>query len=94
MLEYVTGVDIPPQPPSDYYVEAIINTFFFASPARKIVIGLDNILYLKLSVKDITDVVEVHDVPIPRSMLDVCILAIDAIFVEKLNSKPPADDKE
>lgn len=85
MIGYLKEEEIPPAPAVDYESSVILNTFYFVARSRNISVGISQPIYLKLTVKDITDVVDAHDVCLPRSLLDPCIFAIDDIFLERAN---------
>ena len=64
----------PPEPPKyDYDIQMIIDVFYMAARGRRYVEGQP----LPLSVRDITDVVTVHPIPVPRCVLDPVIFALD-----------------
>lgn len=68
----------PPEPPQfDGDIQSIIETYYLATRGRSYVDGQP----LRLSVRNITDVVEAHPVSIPRSILDGVIFSIDDIVL-------------
>jgi hypothetical protein len=53
-----------------------------------------NVVPLALTVRDITDVVDVHPVEVDREILDSCVFALDEIYLSEANSKPKNNDTE
>lgn len=88
------GIETPPEPPTDYDTYAVLNTFYLASKGRRIVGGM-SITPLEISVKDITDVLFAHPVMLPRSILDHCVFAVDALYLkEQYERQQKSMDKE
>ena len=85
------GLDIPDEPESDYYVYAVINTFYLANRGRAYRGGayLSGMAVspLPLSVRDINDVLAAHPVMVERDLLDACLFAIDDIYLSEANEK-------
>lgn len=75
------GMDLPKEPSRDYLTDAVIDVFYFANRGRSYASGM-SVMPLPLSVSDISSVAEVHFAWIPRYMLDVCVFALDDIFLE------------
>ena len=76
------GLDVPSEPISDYTTHEIINTFYLASRGRSYIGGMA-VTPLTLSVRDINEVLQAHPVFIDRELLDSCIFALDAIYLEE-----------
>lgn len=49
---------------------------------------------LALSVKDITNVLEAHPVPLDRATLDACVFALDDIFLAEVHEEMAKADKK
>ena len=74
----------PPEPPEyDSEVQQILNTFYLVSRSRRYV---DN-RPLRLSVRDITDVVEIHPVSVNRGLLDAVIFELDEYVLEQIHKQ-------
>ena len=67
------GLDVPEPPSYDASIQDVIQTFYLVARGRNYTDGQA----LPISVKNITDVVSVHPICIPRSMLDYIIFALD-----------------
>lgn len=80
------GLDIPIEPISDYYVYAVINTFYLANRGRGYLSGMA-VSPLPLSVRDISHVLTAHPVMLERDVLDACVFAIDDIYLSESNEK-------
>lgn len=87
------GLDIPIEPISDYYVYAVINTFYLANRGRGYLSGMA-VSPLPLSVRDISHVLTAHPVLIERDVLDACVFAIDDIYLSESNEKTKKADKD
>ena len=73
------GLSIPEPPKFDSTTQQVIQTFILADRARKYIDGQA----LRLSVRDVTDVIEVHPIDMPRSILDYIIFSIDDIVLNE-----------
>lgn len=87
------GLEIPDEPISDYTTYEIINVFYLASRGRAYLGGMSAVP-MRLSVRDINDVLAAHPVLIDRSILDSCVFALDDIYMTELNAKidKPTDE--
>lgn len=72
-------MQIPEPPDYDIDIQSIIETYQFVARGRNYSDGQP----LRISVRNITDVIEAHPVAIPRSILDGVIFAIDDIVMDE-----------
>ena len=79
------------EPPTDYFINHIINVFELASRSRPYSSGMAAIP-LPLSTKDITNVVEARPVPLPREVLDTVVFEIDNYWLMK--NQPQGSDSK
>lgn len=58
---------------------SLLNAFRNASRARRYLVGSTAVQPLRLSAREITDWLEVHPLPLPRSLVDEVIFALDEV---------------
>lgn len=80
------GLEIPDEPISDYTTYEIINVFYLASRGRTYLGGM-SVVPMRLSVRDINDVLAAHPVLMDRDVLDSCVFALDDIYMTELSAK-------
>lgn len=73
------GLKIPEPPEFDSTIQDVIQTFYMIIRGRKYIDGTP----LPISVRDITDVVSVHPVNVPRSTLDEIIFSLDDLSLSE-----------
>lgn len=84
------GLDVPEPPSFDASVQDVIQTFYLVDRGRNYTEGQP----LPISVKNITDVVSVHPIDVPRSVLDSIIFEIDSLVLNEVaESNKKAADK-
>lgn len=83
------GLDVPEPPSFDASIQDVIQTFYLVDRGRNYTEGQP----LPISVKNITDVVSVHPIDVPRSVLDSIIFEIDSLVLNEVaeNNKKAAD---
>ena len=84
------GLDVPEPPSYDASIQDVIQTFYLVARGRNYTEGQP----LPISVKNITDVVSVHPIDVPRSVLDSIIFEIDSLVLNEVaESNKKAADK-
>ena len=84
------GLDVPEPPSYDASIQDVIQTFYLVARGRNYTDGQP----LPISVKNITDVVSVHPIDVPRSVLDSIIFEIDSLVLNEVaESNKKAADK-
>lgn len=84
------GLDVPEPPSFDASIQDVIQTFYLVDRGRNYTEGQP----LPISVKNITDVVSVHPIDVPRSVLDSIIFEIDSLVLNEVaESNKKAADK-
>ena len=84
------GLDVPEPPSFDASIQDVIQTFYLVARGRNYTEGQP----LPISVKNITDVVSVHPIDVPRSVLDSIIFEIDSLVLNEVaESNKKAADK-
>ena len=83
------GLDVPEPPSFDVNIQDVIQTFYLVDRGRNYTEGQP----LPISVKNITDVVSVHPIDVPRSVLDSIIFELDNLVLNEVaeNNKKAAD---
>ena len=83
------GLDVPEPPSYDASIQDVIQTFYLVDRGRNYTDGQP----LPISVKNITDVVSVHPIDVPRSVLDSIIFELDSLVLNEVaeNNKKAAD---
>ncbi len=83
------GLDVPEPPSFDASIQDVIQTFYLVDRGRNYTEGQP----LPISVKNITDVVSVHPIDVPRSVLDSIIFELDNLVLNEVaeNNKKAAD---
>ena len=83
------GLDVPEPPSFDASIQDVIQTFYLVDRGRNYTDGQP----LPISVKNITDVVSVHPVDVPRSVLDGIIFELDSLVLNEVaeTNKKAAD---
>jgi len=83
------GFDAPEPPSFDADIQDVIQTFYLVARGRSYTEGKP----LPISVKNITDVVSVHPIDVPRSVLDSIIFELDNLVLDEVaeNNKKAAD---
>ncbi|KAF0567376.1 hypothetical protein FQV37_2322 [Psychrobacter nivimaris] len=79
-------MQIPEPPAYDIDIQSIIETYQFVARGRNYSEGQP----LRISVRNITDVIEAHPIAIHRSLLDPIIFAIDDMVLAE-QRKPKSD---
>lgn len=79
------GLEIPSEPISDYTTHEIINIFYLAMRGRTYMSGM-SVVPMRLSVRDINDVLIGHPVDLDRELLDGCVFALDDLYLSEANS--------
>jgi len=74
------GLDVPEPPSYDASIQDVIQTFYLVDRGRNYTEGQP----LPISVKNITDVVSVHPIDVPRSVLDSIIFEIDSLVLNEV----------
>lgn len=82
------SLDVPEPPPYDATIQDVIQTFFMVLRGRSYTDGQP----LPLSVRDITDVVSVHPIAVPRSVLDSIIFELDNILLDEHHKQSETKD--
>lgn len=72
---------VPDEAPNDPLTAYAIQVFMLASRARRYVVGVA-VAPLPLSIADVSAVVDVHGPAVDRRLLDACVLALDAEWLE------------
>ena len=80
------GVQIPEPPSFDGDIQDVLQTFYMVIKGRQYTDGQP----LPISVRDITDVVSVHPIDVPRSVLDNIVFELDGILLSE-QRKPKSD---
>lgn len=84
------GLDVPEPPSFDASIQDVIQTFYLVDRGRNYTEGQP----LPISVKNITDVVSVHPIDVPRSVLDSIIFELDNLVLHEVaESNKKAADK-
>lgn len=84
------GLDVPEPPSFDASIQDVIQTFYLVARGRNYTDGQA----LPISVKNITDVVSVHPIDVPRSVLDSIIFELDSLVLDEIaESNKRAADK-
>lgn len=84
------GLDVPEPPSYDASIQDVIQTFYLVARGRNYTEGQP----LPISVKNITDVVSVHPIDVPRSVLDSIIFELDNLVLDEIaESNKRAADK-
>lgn len=84
------GLDVPEPPSFDASIQDVIQTFYLVDRGRNYTEGQP----LPISVKNITDVVSVHPIDVPRSVLDSIIFELDNLVLDEIaESNKRAADK-
>lgn len=84
------GLDVPEPPSYDASIQDVIQTFYLVARGRNYTDGQA----LPISVKNITDVVSVHPIDVPRSVLDSIIFELDNLVLDEIaESNKRAADK-
>lgn len=81
------GMDAPKPPSFDADIQDVIQTFFMVARGRSYTEGQP----LPISVKNITDVVSVHPINVPRSILDGIIFELDNLVLDEVAEKNKRD---
>lgn len=79
VLAYI-GLDVPDEAETDFEVNSVLQVFYYASRSRHYTSGT-SVIPLPLSVRQISDVVEVHTCMLDRATLDECVFALDDIWL-------------
>ncbi|MDO4896329.1 MAG: hypothetical protein Q3971_03105 [Moraxella sp.] len=79
------GLPIPDEPPTDYAIGAIINTFWLANRGRSYLSGM-TVLPLPLNVQNISDVLAVYPLFLPRDWVDKAVFAIDDEYLKAVRT--------
>lgn len=79
--------DIPDPPPQDNLTAELIELFFFIARSRRVESGQSGGSFFPLTVRDVTEVVEIHEAPLRRQHFDPIIFSLDMIHLEYMNSK-------
>jgi len=74
------GLDVPEPPSFDAIIQDVIQTFYLVDRGRNYTEGQP----LPISVKNITDVVSVHPIDVPRSVLDSIIFELDSLVLNEV----------
>lgn len=74
------GLDVPEPPSYDASIQDVIQTFYLVDRGRNYTEGQP----LPISVKNITDVVSVHPIDVPRSVLDSIIFELDNLVLDEI----------
>ncbi len=74
------GLDVPEPPSYDASIQEVIQTFYLVTRGRNYTDGQP----LPISVKNITDVVNVHPIDVPRSVLDSIIFELDNLVMDEI----------
>ena len=84
------GLDVPEPPSFDASIQDVIQTFYLVDRGRNYTEGQP----LPISVKNITDVVSVHPIDVPRSVLDSIIFELDNLVLDEVaESNKKANNK-
>lgn len=84
------GLDVPEPPSFDASIQDVIQTFYLVDRGRNYTEGQP----LPISVKNITDVVSVHPIDVPRSVLDSIIFELDNLVLNEVaESNKKANNK-
>lgn len=92
-MHAVLGVQSPVEPPTDFFIEYIIDVFYKAHRSRPYTTGFA-VTPMHLGIRQISDVVEVYPSMISREILDYCILAIDLAWMDKHGNNSGANGSD
>lgn len=84
------GNEIPEHPPQDAITSELIELYFYIARSRRNNQCMSGVQFMPLTVRDITEVVEVHDAPISRENLDPLIFEMDSmhlVYIAKQQAK-------
>lgn len=73
-------------PELDPITASLLNAFRNISRSRRYLVGAKSAIPLRLAVRDITDWLEVHPVPLPRSIIDSVIFELDELAIAESDS--------
>lgn len=68
---------MPDEPDLDVITGSLLSAFRNAARGRRYLVGAAAVQPLRLSVREITDWLEVHPLPLPRRLVDEVIFALD-----------------
>lgn len=74
---------VPDEPPIDTITAYLLNMFRNVSRGRRYIAGMSGAVPLPLSARQITDWLEAHPSPMPRTEIDDVIFALDALTLVK-----------
>jgi hypothetical protein len=70
---------VPEEPEADHITLCLLNTFRNASRSRRYLVGATAVQPLRLSVRDVSDWLDAHPLPLPRGLVDEAIFALDEL---------------
>nr|WP_259075828.1 hypothetical protein [Pseudomonas sp. BIGb0278] len=70
---------VPDEPSLDVVTGSLLNAFRNAARGRRYLVGMAAVQPLRLSAREITDWLDAHPLPLPRSMVDEVLFALDEL---------------
>lgn len=70
---------MPSEPDPDPITLCLLNAYRNTTRARRYLVGATEIRPLRLSVREISDWLEAHPLPLPRKFIDQAMFALDEV---------------
>lgn len=70
---------VPDEPDLDAVTLCLLNAYRNTTRARRYLVGANEIRPLRLSVREISDWLDAHPLPLPRRIIDETIFALDEV---------------
>ncbi len=72
-------ISVPEEPEADHITVGLLNVFRNASRSRRYLVGATTVQPLRLTVRDVSDWLDAHPLPLPRGLVDEVIFALDEV---------------
>lgn len=74
---------VPEEPEADHITLGLLNAFRNASRSRRYLVGVKTVQPLRLTVRDVSDWLDAHPLPLPRGLVDEVIFALDELALNE-----------
>ncbi|HEK1684112.1 TPA: hypothetical protein SMR42_000417 [Pseudomonas putida] len=74
---------VPEEPTLDPITGSLLSAFRNAARGRRYLVGAASVHPLRLSVREISDWLEAHPLPLPRRLVDEVLFALDELALEE-----------